>query len=428
MSVSHLPQAPPLGVQLAQVHAAISGVIADESLPQGAYAQAVVDVDRAIRRLEAVKLKLVAGAQQARVAAMAGHTDTGAWLAQTTRTTGREAAGAVKLADSLERRLPATQRALGEGAVSREHAAVIDRTMHELPGRLTRQERAEVEASLVDKARTMDPAALRKAGRRALARVEPDETVVDAHEDGVLRSEEDRAYDKTRLSLRDNADGTVTGHFTIPALAGSILHKVLHSLASPRRARLGATHAQAGEACAAPEALGWDQRLGHAFVEILEHLPADRLHHKAAATVIITLDHDQLVTKLKAAGVDTGDIISSSSARRMACQAGLLPAVLGRKSQLLDLGRTARFFTDAQSTALATRHAACAADGCERPYAWCELHHRQQWSQGGTTNLRDAIPLCGFHHRRIHDPKYHHRERLGSSGVPVIAFKMARRC
>ena len=25
-------------------------------------------------------------------------------------------------------------------------------------------------------------------------------------------------------------------------------------------------------------------------------------------------------------------------------------------------------------------HATCAADGCERPFAWRELHHRRPWS------------------------------------------------
>ncbi len=280
---------------------------------------------------------------------------------------------------------------------------------------------------LVDKAKVMDPAALRKAGRRALARVEPDEAVVDAHEDHLVRTEEDHAWDHARLTLRDNGDGTTTGHFTIPTLSAAILQRTLHTLASPRRATPGATTAQAGDPCPEQEGFAWDRRLGQAFVEVLDHLPTDRLHHKTAATIIVTVHHDQLVTQLKAAGVDTGEMISSSTARRMACQAGLLPAVLGRKSHLLDLGHTARFFTHAQALALATRHTTCAADGCDRPYAWTELHHRDPWAQGGTTNLRDAIPLCGHHHRRIHDPGYTHQEHPGPDGRCVVTFQQIRR-
>ena len=46
---------------MARVHEAIGGVDADAGVAPGAYAAAVVEVDRAIRRLEAVKLRLVAG-------------------------------------------------------------------------------------------------------------------------------------------------------------------------------------------------------------------------------------------------------------------------------------------------------------------------------------------------------------------------------
>ena len=123
---------------------------------------------------------------------------------------------------------------------------------------------------------------------------------------------------------------------------------------------------------------------------------------------MVTVDHEQLVDDLRSARLDTGDEISASEARRLACDAGILPAILDGASQPLDLGRSQRFFTEAQRVALATRHTTCAADSCDRPFAWCELHHREPWSHGGTTNLADAEPLCGFHHQRIHDPAYHH--------------------
>ena len=51
----------------------------------------------------------------------------------------------------------------------------------------------------------------------------------------------------------------------------------------------------------------------------------------------------------------------------------------------------------------------CAATGCERPYAWCELHHRQPWAKGGRTDLANAVPLCHQHHRWIHDTGFNHQ-------------------
>lgn len=146
----------------------------------------------------------------------------------------------------------------------------------------------------------------------------------------------------------------------------------------------------------------WEHRRGLAFAELLEHLPADHLHHKTAATVVVTIEHAALEDALKAAHLDTGQSLSAGEARRLACSAGLIPAVLGGASVPLDLGRETRLFTAAQRIAAGLRHDTCAADGCDRPYAWCELHHREPWHRGGRTGLDNAVPLCHYHHQRIH--------------------------
>ena len=399
------PDADAVGVVgvLARVHAALDGA-GDLGLVSGDYATAVREVDRAISRLQALKLSLVAAADRAQVAAGSGMTGTGAWLSKATRTTGAVAAGQVALAGALES-LPATGAALRDGAMSAEHAAVIAYATDRLPATLDPDQRAVVEAGLVEQATRLDPAALRKKARRALELVASREEA-DRHHDAVLREEEARARDKTRLTLHDNRDGTVTGHFTVPTLAGAILKKILGQLVSPRRGRLGASQDQTGPV---GDQLDWAQRQGQAFLELIEHLPTDRLHAKTAATIVVTLDHTQLTADLAAAGLDTGHELSAGEARRLACGAGILPAILNGPSLPLDLGRTQRFFTEAQRVALTTRHTTCLADGCDRPYAWTELHHREPWAQGGRTDLTKAEPLCGFHHHRIHDPAYLHR-------------------
>ncbi len=340
------------------------------------------------------------------MATAAGCASTGAWLSRQTRSGGAAAARTVRLATDLHDRLPATTDALSDGLVSPEHAAVIAHATSRLPAGLTGEQRATVEATLVAKARRVDPVQLRRLARRALAAVEDDASVVDAHEDAQLRDEEAAARDRTRLTLHDHGDGTTSGHFIVPTLAASILRKALDAMTAPRRSRLGATRTQAGEARADRD---WAHDRGLAFTDLLEHLPTDRLHGKVAATVVVTLDLDTLRGRLKAAGLDTGDLVSAAQARRLACQAGLVPAVLDGRSQPLDLGRSRRLFTEAQRVAGATRHTSCAAHGCEVPYAWSELHHRQPWNNGGRTDLADMVPLCGFHHRRIHDPDHLHQ-------------------
>ncbi len=380
---------------------------------------AVAELDRAIRRLESVKLRVVAAADHASVAARTGLADTGSWLARRTNAGAVRAAADVRLATALDEPGPGATRpcadALAAGTVSTEHARVIIRATEQLPRGLTPEAVVAVEVDLVEKAARLSPDQLRRVAQRALATVEADDRVVDRHEDALLRDQEARALARTRLTWHDNGDGTVAGHFVVPSLAAAILTKAIQAMTSPRRAHLGASNAQAGE----PEARrDWAHQSGLAFVELLEHLPTDRLHGKVAATVVVTLDHAHLLAGVGAATADCGDDLSAGEVRRLACSAGILPAVLGGASLPLDLGRANRLFNEAQRVAVGLRQRTCAAHGCDRPYAWTELHHLKPWSAGGLTDLANAIGLCGFHHRRIHDPDYEHR--FGSSGVTFL--------
>lgn len=383
----------------------------------GEYDALLTGYDCEIRRLQALKLGVVAAADAARVADHTGLSNTSSWVARRTHADPASASREVRLATALSPAVPgAAPRpcadALSQGALSPAHARVIVQATEQLPVGLAPSQVETVERDLIDKAARLAPDQLRRAARRALEVVEADQALVDRHEDALLRSEEAAALVRTKLTLHDNGDGTTSGHFTVPTVAAAILTRVIQSLASPRRARLGATLAQAGDA---GERRDWSHQAGLAFTELLEHLPTDRLHGKVAATVVVTIDHDRLQAAVGAAQLDTGDSLSAGALRRLACGAGILPAVLGGSSLPLDLGRSSRLFNDTQRVALATRHRACAADGCERPYAWCELHHEIPWSHGGPTDLDQAVPLCGFHHRRIHDPDYEHT--FGPDGI-----------
>ncbi len=99
---------------------------------------------------------------------------------------------------------------------------------------------------------------------------------MDAHENELIRTEEQAAQDKCSLTLHDNGDGTTTGHFTVPALAAAMLGKILDAMTAPRRMR---------EAGRTPDrSFDWRHRRGLAFAELLEHLPTDHLHTKTAAS------------------------------------------------------------------------------------------------------------------------------------------------
>ena len=109
---------------------------------------------------------------------------------------------------------------------------------------------------------------------------------------------------------------------------------------------------------------------------------------------------------LGAATLDTGGRISAGEYRRLACNATIIPAVLGTRSVPLDLGDKARLFSELQRTAMAVRDKGCTADGCDRPPAWCEAHHDEAWADGGKTDIKKGRLLCPFHHHRAHDSRY----------------------
>ena len=439
------PAAVPARAAVARVHAVLDEVTSAPVVGP-VNGSDLASMDRAISRMQAMKLQMVAAADRERVAESSGMSGTAAWLAAHTRTGGAEAAQTVGLATALDSGLSSTGDALAAGDVSTEHASIIAGTMSRLPSGLTDAERARVEASLVAKARRLDPPRLRRAARRALEAAERTAEEVARHEDGELRGEEERAAARVRLTMHDNRDGTVSGHFTVPALAGAILRKVVQQIASPRRDRgedgagaaapagaagagaAGSGGAGSGTAEEAPGStsvrpLDWAQRYGQAFVEVLEHLPTHRLPGRAAANVVVTVGLEQLRAALGVAHLDTGHDLSAAEARRLACGAGIIPAVLGGASVPLDLGRTARFFSESQRTALASVYDECAAEGCDRPYAWSELHHEDPWSPGGRTDLHLAVPLCGWHHRRVHDPRYRHSIREVGGRKQVVLHR-----
>ena len=74
---------------------------------------------------------------------------------------------------------------------------------------------------------------------------------------------------------------------------------------------------------------------------------------------------ETLMGGLKAAHLDTGETICPGQARRLACEAGIIPAVLDGKSQVLDLGRKNRFTTEAQRIAKTIEAGGCDVEGCD---------------------------------------------------------------
>ncbi|MEP9361906.1 DUF222 domain-containing protein [Nocardioides sp. CN2-186] len=356
----------------------------------------LVDLTRLEARVCELKARVAAHADDLGVGEKVGATSTANWLAHETKQTRPAAHGTVRLGHDLEVHT-ITRDALASGDLVVEQARVIVRAVDALPDDLDQELVAQAETFLVDRASELDAKALAIVGKRLLEVVAPE--AADAHEARLLAREEAIAAQSCRLTMTDDGHGTTHGRFTVPMAQGAMLAKILHGFAAPRHQ---AASGPLGERRPGP------QRMGTAFCELIERYPTDRVPDAGGvnATAVVIMTHETLMGGLKAAHLDTGEPISAGQARRLASQAGIIPVVLGSKSEILDVGRRKRFHTKAQRLALMIRDQHCTADGCDWPPGMCHAHHDHHWAQGGPTDLEHGRLLCPRHHARAHDPAY----------------------
>ena len=105
--------------------------------------------------------------------------------------------------------------------------------------------------------------------------------------------------------------------------------------------------------------------------------------------------------------------VTASTVRKIACDADIIPVLLGGEGRILDIGRASRIFPPHLRKALIARDLGCAFPGCTIPAPWCEAHHISYWSRGGTTGTENGTLLCSHHHHLIHKEAWTIRLRTG---------------
>ncbi len=143
--------------------------------------------------------------------------------------------------------------------------------------------------------------------------------------------------------MQTQPDGTSNGTFrSLPALHTAILRKALDACASPRR-----TNPVLDDGTG-DTALPYSSRLGRAFCELLEHLPADGLpqHGASNASIVVTVDE----TRLRAGAGEAGSVATGGVSPAM-------PVPFSRESKL----RTSPSAADVYPAAGAVRRQRMAA-------------------------------------------------------------------
>ncbi|WP_343995757.1 HNH endonuclease signature motif containing protein [Nocardioides dubius] len=392
-------------------------------------------------RLTELNYRLLACALD--VADAHGARNIGDYLAHETKQAHGTMARELRIARELDSRWMHLHAALREGRVNLAQSVEITRSLNALPDDLDATVVRDAERTLVEHAEEFGPNDLRRMGKRIIDVVAPE--IAEAVEGKRLADEERSARERQQLTLKPQGDGTTRISGLLTDGCANRLATALNAITNPRRDHLtpapcGCAPDETGEyaeSCGDLECPGSDthqplagpepeptkpnpvrklstpQRNARALNTLLETLDPKRLplHGGDATTVVVTISLDALRNEIGTATLTTQrdgwhDRISAGEARRLACNAGIIPAVLDGQSQPLDLGRTKRFYSAAQHRALALMHPYCRAENCRIPATWCEAHHNNPWHLGGRTDLADGSLLCSKHHHYIHDPTY----------------------
>ncbi len=255
---------------------------------------------------------------------------------------------------------------------------------------------------LLDQAASLNASELRKAGEHLLEVLDPDGTAR-ADEAALDRLERSAHLGRYLTIAEDGIGGVrVRGRGTVEDAA--VITSALHALAAPRPGTDPDCADSGGET--ARDLRDHGARTWDALVETclkaaeVDGLLPDQHGTKPRLTVTVTLD--QLKAGLGAAILDTGDQVSATALRRLACDAEVIPAVLGTLGEVLDVGRTQRLVTTAIWKALVLRDEHCRFPGCRRMPLACDAHHLQHWADGGATSLDNLVLLCRAHHTLLH--------------------------
>jgi hypothetical protein len=304
------------------------------------------------------------------------------WLTEEMQLSTQDATRQLTVARALPT-CPSIGAALHAGAINLEHARVIAIAVRDTPAEI----RDVVEKELVTAAETTPPSELARFARELRGRLGADESTEAAAQ---------RRYESRWVRLTPTFDGMHAIDGMLDPASAATLHAALTPLLLP-----GGEH----------DPRSHPQRLADGLVTLAETaLAAGRLpeHGGEKPHVVVTIDWASLHAQLDADPTATsmvsisGQPITPATARMIACDAAIIPAILGGDNEVLNLGRRQPTWSTAQRRALRLQDTGCRFPGCRAGLDRCQIHHITHWAHGGATDLANAVHLCRFHHWLIH--------------------------
>ena len=369
-------------------------------------------------RLQAWQSQLAAGIEAAEVAWQEHGTSTATWLADAANLTRKEAGRLVGAGQGL-RRFPIVGDAASSGAVLAGQAEAITAVLDDLPEDFPAEIVTEAQQLMVGFAATHNSVELRKLTSHLVEFLAPD--TAEAREEARLEREHRLAERTRHLTFRYDRRGSVAFNGSLPAAEAEPFIQIIDAYSAAIKRGIERLDPQAEYVTPA-------MRRADGLLAMVNHHSQESLapnHGGDRPRIVITLPYDKMVQGCVEAGlIGPGEKIDAATARRLLCDADILPAVLGGASEILDVGRTQRLVTPAIRAALELRDGGCVFVGCQVPPRDCEAHHRRPWWDGGTTSLENLALVCTHHHGIVEPSKGPTADRwrieLNPGGIPWV--------
>ena len=141
---------------------------------------------------------------------------------------------------------------------------------------------------------------------------------------------------------------------------------------------------------------------------------------RAQPEIIIVITYDKLFRDAQAAGICTtidGVALPVETVRKLLVDAKIYPIVLGGDGEVLDFGRSRRFFNTAQKSAAAVRDLSCQFADCDKPVRYAQYHHCTPWADGGPTDVANEALACPQCHDLLTNHGYRIERRNGTTNT-----------
>ena len=131
--------------------------------------------------------------------------------------------------------------------------------------------------------------------------------------------------------------------------------------------------------------------------QVVVHVSAETLKDEPDATTT-----GDALGDADLAHVEDGPHVSAETARRVACDAGIVKLTESDDGEPLSIGRKSRAIPPAIRRALKVRDGGCRFPGCTHT-RFVDGHHIVHWADDGETGLHNLVLLCRHHHRLVHE-------------------------